>query len=104
VVSNLVGNAVAHGDMTQPVNVVLTSSPDTVIMTVQNGGPPIAPELIPLLFNPFARDENLRGSAAGLGLGLYISERIVHAHRGSLSVQSSQELGTSVEVILPKEK
>ena len=102
VVSNLVGNAVAHGDMTQPVNVVLTSSPDQVIMTVQNGGPPIAPELIPLLFNPFARDENLRGSSAGLGLGLYISERIVYAHHGSLSVQSSQELGTSVEVVLPK--
>ncbi|HTB57118.1 MAG TPA: ATP-binding protein [Polyangia bacterium] len=102
VVSNLVGNAVAHGDTTQPINVVLTSTPQTVVMTVQNGGPPIAPEFIPLLFNPFVRDERLRGQSTGLGLGLYISERIVHAHRGRLSVQSSQEAGTSVEVILPK--
>ncbi|HTB58082.1 MAG TPA: ATP-binding protein [Polyangia bacterium] len=102
VVSNLVGNAVAHGDTTQPINVVLTSSPQAVIMTVQNGGPPIAPELMPLLFNPFARDEKLRGLSTGLGLGLYISERIVHAHRGQLSVHSSQAEGTRVEVVLPK--
>jgi PAS domain S-box-containing protein len=101
VVSNLVGNAVAHGDPTQPIHVVLTSRSDAVIMMVQNGGPPIAPELMPLLFNPFARDEKLRGSSAGLGLGLYISERIVHAHHGRLSVQSTQEAGTCVEVMLP---
>jgi PAS domain S-box-containing protein len=102
VVSNLVGNAVAHGDTIQPINVVLTSSPQAVTMTVQNGGPPIAPEFMPLLFNPFARDEKLRGLSTGLGLGLYISERIIYAHHGRLSVQSSQEAGTCVEVILPK--
>ena len=55
-----------------------------------------------MLFNPFARGEKLRGPSTGLGLGLYISERIVHAHRGQLSVQSSQAAGTRVEVILPK--
>jgi signal transduction histidine kinase len=102
VVSNLVGNAVAHGDTTQPINVVLTSGAETVNLMVQNGGTPIAPEFMPLLFNPFARDEKLRGSSTGLGLGLYISERIVHAHHGSLSIQSTQEAGTRVDVILPK--
>jgi PAS domain S-box-containing protein len=102
VVSNLLGNAVTHGDVTKPVRIVLTSQPATVTMTVHNQGTPIAPAFLPLLFNPFARGSKPRGPSAGLGLGLYVSERIVDAHGGKLTVQSSRETGTRFEVTLPR--
>jgi signal transduction histidine kinase len=47
--------------------------------------------------------ETTQRSSAGLGLGLYISERIIAAHGGRLSVQSSLEAGTEFEVLLTRQ-
>jgi signal transduction histidine kinase len=102
VVSNLLGNAVAHGDTTKPVDVGLTSRLDRVTLTVRNHGSPISPEFLPTLFSPFAREQKTGGPSAGLGLGLYISERIVTGHRGTFSVTSSEADGTRFEVSLPR--
>jgi PAS domain S-box-containing protein len=100
VVSNLVGNAVTHGNGTR-VHVTLDRNVDEIVLAVHNHGKPIAREIMPLLFNPFARAEKSSGRSAGLGLGLYISERIVDAHGGRLAVQSSEADGTQFEVRLP---
>jgi signal transduction histidine kinase len=102
VLSNLLGNAVTHGDPTRPIRVTLRAGPAAIVLTVQNQGPPIDPEFLPLLFNPFARGGKPLGRSAGLGLGLYISERIVDAHHGTLSAQSSSEAGTTFTVTVPK--
>jgi signal transduction histidine kinase len=101
VVSNLLSNALAHGDQEQPVTVVLKSSDVDVRIAVHNHGEPIAPAFLPLLFNPFARAEK-PGRSDGLGLGLYISERIVVAHGGTVEVESTWEKGTRFEVTLPR--
>jgi PAS domain S-box-containing protein len=101
VVSNLLENAVTHGDETKPILVELACSAGRVTMSVRNWGTPIEAAFLPLIFNPFARGPQPRGRSAGLGLGLYISERIVDAHRGKLTVQSSQEAGTVFEAVLP---
>jgi PAS domain S-box-containing protein len=102
VVSNLLGNALAHGDPDQPVTVVVKSSDHAVKIAVHNMGQPIDPEFLPLLFNPFARGEKSAKRSDGLGLGLYISERIVSAHGGTLEVESSAEKGTRFEVTIPR--
>lgn len=104
VISNLLENAVTHGEKARPIRVNLTSHPNTVSVTVHNYGRPIDAAFLPLLFNPFARGERGRGSSAGLGLGLYISERIIAAHRGSLSVRSTQDTGTQFDVVLPRRR
>ncbi len=80
VVSNLVGNAVAHGDPARSIRVLLAARPGATRLTVHNFGRPVDPEFIPLLFNPFARGGHLQARSDGLGLGLYIAERIVSAH------------------------
>jgi PAS domain S-box-containing protein len=103
VVSNLLENAVTHGDREKGIRVEVTSQPDAIAMTVHNHGAPIDPTFLPQLFSPFARGERARGSSAGLGLGLYVSERIVAAHGGRLSVHSTLETGTQFEVVLPKQ-
>ena len=104
VVSNLLVNAVAHGDRAHPIEVALAAHPDRVSLSVRNQGTPIDPGFLPLIFNPFARGEKALGRAAGLGLGLYIAERIADAHRGKLSVTSSAQAGTCFELVLPRRR
>jgi signal transduction histidine kinase len=103
VVSNLLGNAATHGEPGRPIDVTLASGDGWVSVAIHNDGKPIAPEFLPLLWNPFARNDKPHGRSAGLGLGLYICERIIDAHRGQLSVQSSAEAGTRFEIRLPKD-
>ena len=102
VISNLVGNAVAHGDPSGAIVVTLSSGPDRATIAIENRGPAIDAGFLPVIFNPFARSEKTSGRSSGLGLGLYISERIVDAHGGTLSVRSSAEEGTAFEVVLPR--
>jgi PAS domain S-box-containing protein len=102
VISNLLGNAATHGDAARPIKVALEAKEGSVRLSVHNHGRPIDPAFLPLLFNPFARGEKPQGHSAGLGLGLYISERIIDSHRGQLFVHSTPEAGTRFEVILPR--
>ncbi|NPC86122.1 PAS domain-containing protein, partial [Pyxidicoccus fallax] len=55
VVSNLVGNALVHGDEQSPVRVSVRAENPDVVLTVRNEGPPIPAELLPLIFDPFKR-------------------------------------------------
>ncbi len=102
VVSNLLGNAVAHGDPARPVTVALARRDNVLSLCIHNHGEPISPGLQEELFDPFTRGKQTkRRSSDGLGLGLYISERIVAAHGGKIEVRSSAETGTEFEVLLP---
>ncbi len=101
VASNLVSNAVDHGDPASPVRVELTGEPDAVVLRVRNEGPSVPPEVLSHLFEPFSRgpDEKSR-KASGLGLGLYISREIVRGHGGEIAATSDGE--TVVTVRLPR--
>ncbi|HZS40989.1 MAG TPA: PAS domain-containing sensor histidine kinase [Polyangia bacterium] len=103
VVSNLVGNALCHGDPGTAVRVLIEGDADTVALEVHNSGRAIDADLLPVLFEPFRRgeDQNTRRSR-GLGLGLHIVKQIIAAHRGSISVQSSTAAGTTFLVSLPR--
>jgi len=105
VVSNLVGNALKHGARRAPVRVSVRGGEGEVVLEVQNQGPAIAPELLPVLFEPFRRGSTPREApshARGVGLGLYIVRQIVNAHGGTISVESTAEQGTTFTVRLPR--
>jgi signal transduction histidine kinase len=102
VVANLVGNAVTHGDPLRPVSVRVSSDGASVTVSVHNFGAPIDRAFLPLLFDPFKRGEKPQQRSAGLGLGLYISERIVRAHGGTIQVESTPETGTRFEASFPR--
>lgn len=102
VVSNLLGNAIVHGEPGAPIAVALRASDASASLLVHNHGPPIDPEFMPRLFDPFRQGPKPLGRSDGLGLGLYISERIVTAHGGTLQVSSARETGTLFAVMLPR--
>jgi signal transduction histidine kinase len=100
VASNLVGNAVVHG--TGRVEVGVRRSGGDAVLEVRNDGPVIPPDVLPRVFEAFERptgDSTARGD--GLGLGLYIADRIVDAHQGKIAVRSNAQDGTIFAVTLP---
>ncbi len=98
VLSNLVGNAVTHGE--DPIRVRLIGSGGEVRLEVHNAGLPIPPDVLPRLFEPF-RSGSRKGP--GLGLGLYIVAEVVHAHGGTVEV-TSEEGDTCFTARLPRER
>jgi signal transduction histidine kinase len=100
VASNLIGNAIVHG--TGRVEVSVQRTAEEAILEVRNDGTPISAEAVPRLFEAFQRSaEEPSQRADGLGLGLFIAERIVTAHGGMIAVRSNAEEGTIFAVRMP---
>ena len=104
VVSNLLGNALTHGDEKEPVRLIAKADCACVTLDVVNQGPTIAAEQIATLFEPFVRGagSNQGRRRNGLGLGLYIAKQIVVSHGGMLTTQSRAGT-TTFTVILPRQ-
>jgi signal transduction histidine kinase len=104
--SNLIGNALEYGSNGTPVTVEMSGDDDEITIAVRNQGVPIPPERLNGIFNPMkpreADGNPAPGPTGNLGLGLYIADRIVHAHNGTIAVDSSQEGGTTFTVHLPR--
>lgn len=105
VVANLLGNAVQHGAPRTLISVTAQGEPTEVVFRVHNYGPPIPPTELLVLFSPFKRFQSAtpaRDEVTNLGLGLYIAERIVDSHAGTIDVRSSAEAGTLFTIRLPR--
>jgi signal transduction histidine kinase len=102
VISNLVSNALIHGDPSAPVEVRMSEAADGVRVEVHNEGLPIPTELLPRVFDPFRCATSGTEGGGGVGLGLFIAERIVAAHGGSLEVESTHAGGTTFTMTLPR--
>jgi PAS domain S-box-containing protein len=102
VLSNLVGNAVQHGCVTDPIEVELIgTAPDEVRVAVRSGGA-IPADLVSGLFDPFRKHGKSRSD--GLGLGLFIVQQIARAHSGSVLVESEDGKCTTFRVHLPRRR
>jgi len=105
VFSNLIGNAVQHGDPQGAITVALVATDDTLRFTVHNTGAVIPEDVLGSIFNPLDRyspeSPTDKGPHASLGLGLFIASEIVSAHQGHVDVTSSAEAGTVFVVEIP---
>ncbi len=99
VITNLVSNAIKYGAGT-PVRVSLERRADAARIVVADDGLGIPLEHQERIFEPFERaEEGYR--AESLGLGLYITREIVHAHGGAIGVASEPGKGAAFRVDLP---
>jgi two-component system sensor histidine kinase/response regulator len=102
VASNLLGNALQHGDASGVVRVTVDGTRSAaVVITVENSGT-IPSDLLPQLFDPFRGARRQTGRTEGLGLGLYIVQQVVIAHGGSVDVQSGNDNRTAFVVRVPR--
>ena len=99
-VSNLVANAVQHGD--DPITVRVSADDDHVVVRVSNRGQPIPEPALPSLFDPFRRGFADSSDKARLGLGLFIVAEIVRRHDGAIDVRSSGD-ETAFTIRLPRQ-
>jgi two-component system sensor histidine kinase VanS len=101
--TNLVHNAIVHNLPEQGTVWVTTSvQPKSVVLTVENTGEKLAPQLVSTLGEPFLRGtERIRTDHAGVGLGLAIVKRITQAHDGTLILNPRAAGGLRVTVQLP---
>jgi signal transduction histidine kinase len=107
VLTNLIGNALEHGSDRTTVTVTVQGDDQEVTIAVHNLGAAIPTDQFDGIFNAMKRQQTLgdaaaSGPAGNLGLGLYIADRIVHAHKGRIDVESTEEHGTTFTVHLPR--
>lgn len=97
ILRNLLSNAYKYSPENTPITIrAMTSGekPSEVCISVQDAGPGIPPDQIPLLFGQFVRlPRDLAGSVRGSGLGLHICKSLVEAMGGRIWVESSGIVG-----------
>ncbi len=106
VLTNLISNALEYGSAGTIATVEARADDKEISVVIHNKGDVIPPDQLHGIFNPMKRSEAGNAAAGGasgnLGLGLYIADRIVHAHKGRIEVESSEERGTTFTVHLPR--
>jgi signal transduction histidine kinase len=102
-ITNLVGNAIQHGASGEPITVRARGLPSEVELSVQNEGTVIPADRLRHMFDAMAnaRRDGVRDKVH-LGLGLYIVEKIVSAHGGTIEVTSTKKDGTVFCMRLPR--
>ena len=106
ILSNLIGNAIQYSFPDTPIKVTVKGKPDEIILSVHNEGQPIPRDKTETIFDSLTRvtreqSEEQMGST-NLGLGLYITKKIVVAHGGTIGVTSTEKGGTTFTAKFPR--
>jgi two-component system sensor histidine kinase MtrB len=101
IVANLVGNALRHGE--PPVQVRVVASARRTFIEVRDGGPGLAEEVLPHVFERFYMDKTARSRGAGSGLGLAIARENAHLHGGEVTAGNADGGGARFVLRLPRD-
>ena len=102
VLSNLVENALKYSSQDDSVRVRVRELPTEAVLEVCDEGKGIPEDQVETIFERYRQvQENGTRSIQGVGLGLFITKRLVEAHRGSIEVESREGQGSTFRVRLP---
>ncbi|MBS1791008.1 MAG: HAMP domain-containing histidine kinase [Acidobacteria bacterium] len=101
VISNLVENALRYSPANSTVTVGCFDEGDKILVTVDDEGPGIPPEVAPTLFQKFAQGKKGKGK---IGLGLYFCRITIKHWKGEIGHQPRETVGTRFWFRLPKPK
>jgi signal transduction histidine kinase len=99
VITNLITNTIKYGEK-KPIKIRLDKYNKNVILAVKDHGIGIPKEKHDKIFERFERAISST-NISGLGLGLYISKKIVDAHKGKIEVESELGIGSTFKVFIP---
>ena len=100
ILTNLLSNAYKYSAKDTMIDFTVSFENSQIIFTIEDRGIGIPPADIPKLFNSFYRASNSEGYQ-GTGLGLTIAKEYVELHRGTISVKSQLNVGTTFTVTIP---
>ena len=101
-IENVVRNAIFYSGKNGQIKVSLLGSASIAMIQVRDNGPGVPEEALPLLFKPFYRVDDSRGTTTGgMGLGLAIVRNAVLAHGGFVTARNVSPHGLEVEIMLP---
>ena len=101
-IENVIRNAIFYSGKNGQIKVSLLSSESIAMIQVRDNGPGVPEESLPLLFKPFYRVDDSRGTTTGgMGLGLAIVRNAVLAHGGFVKARNVSPHGLEVEILLP---
>jgi signal transduction histidine kinase len=101
VFENVIMNSIKYSPWEAPISVSITKHGSASRITIGDRGSGIPQYQLPRVRSPYYRGDNSKGTS-GAGLGLYIVERIVEAHKGQLFIESEVGKGTQVIIDLPQ--
>jgi signal transduction histidine kinase len=101
---NLVVNAIKFSPEGSTVKIITAETPTGIVISVQDNGIGIPPELADKLFEPFESSIKRKGTSGeqSFGLGLYICRQIIEAHGGRIWFESHPGQGSTFFISLPK--
>lgn len=102
VIDNLIGNAAKYAP-DAPLNVAVKASPEQVQVRIKDQGPGIASEDLEHVFKRFYRATTSKDKVRGSGLGLFICDQIVKAHKGKIEVHSARGKGAEFVISIPRD-
>lgn len=102
VVNNLLGNASKFSLEDTEINIFLKEKQSQLVLGIQDYGKGIAKKDLPMVFESFYKGKDT--FKEGMGLGLFLTKKIIEQHHGSVRINSKEGKGTLVEVSLPKIK
>lgn len=103
VVVNLLGNAIKYTSPKGVITIALEKDNGHAVITVEDTGVGISPDIIDTIFEPFVQAESARRMGAGLGIGLALTKNLVELHGGTIKVKSGGiGLGTAFTIHLPR--
>ncbi|MBH0318627.1 sensor histidine kinase [Bacillus cereus] len=101
IIENLLVNAVKHNNETTTVIVKLSQNANSFTLSISDDGKGMDEKTKELLFERYYRGTNTEESNIGTGLGLAITKQLVHAHNGTISVDSALGKGTTIILVFP---
>lgn len=103
-IKNIIDNAIRYSQPNSVVEIEAKESVGTLTISIKDQGKGIAPEQMPYIFEKFHRIDVLTpDNNEGLGVGLYLANRVIQQHNGKIDVQSQPNQGTTVTISLPKQ-
>ncbi|MFJ7494003.1 ATP-binding protein [Streptomyces sp. NPDC097727] len=102
VVTNLIGNAVAHTPPGTPIRIGVGTVDDRAVLEVADQGPGLTPTERERVFDRFYRtDDSRTRTTGGSGLGLAIAHALVTAHGGRITLDTAPGRGCTFRITLP---
>jgi signal transduction histidine kinase len=101
-IENVVRNAIFYSGRGGKIDILLRHDNNAAVLSVRDNGPGVPEQTLPLLFKPFYRVDDARGTTTGgMGLGLAIVRNALALHGGSVTARNVPPHGLEVELRMP---